>query len=298
MTVEFSIPSYAKINRTLRVLGRRSDGYHEVFTVFQTVSLYDVLHFDESDDLELTCDDPEVPTDERNLISKAASELRRRSGVGVGAAIHLEKRIPSPGGLGGGSSNAAAALFGLNRLWRSAATRDDIVEILSGIGSDAPFFAFGGTAIGRARGDIIEPVDDMPPQMLLIVTPSIHVHTADAFRDLGAETLTSDELGRILSVCRTEYEVGLGPGSDLKNDFERTVFAAHPEIEKVKTALIDLGATAAALSGSGASVFAIFDKQETRQAAEKALEYNSTWRKFAVSTISRGQYREALGIEG
>lgn len=290
----FSLPSFAKINWTLRVLGKREDCFHELFTVFQTVSLHDTIHFAESETLELTCDDVNVPTDDRNLIIKAAKELQKIIGVDKGAVMHLEKRIPSPGGLGGGSSNAAVALIGLMRLWDLAVEDRLLNEIAAELGSDVPFFLHGGTAIGTGRGEVIESVGDIDEQAMLIVTPDIAVSTRDAFAGLNASALTNEDLNRILPVCRKDAE-SLDPRhSVLINDFEASVFSAYPEVERVKNTLIELGAVTAAMSGSGASVFAVFDKKETRQAAEKALEHGSAWRKFAVSTISRDQYREAL----
>ncbi len=291
----FTLPSFAKINWTLRILGKRSDGFHELFTVFQTVSLHDTISFAESDELELRCDNQSVPVDERNLIFKAAAILRARFGVTQGAAIHLEKRIPSPGGLGGGSSNAAIALIGLARLWELDEAID-LHSIAAELGSDVAFFLYGGTAIGTGRGEQIEPYDDKDESYMLIVTPRIRVSTRDAFAEINATTLTNEARNHILSVCREEAG-SLDPRlSVLTNDFERTVFSAHPEIENVKNTLLDLGAANAALSGSGASVFAVFEKEETRQAAIKALDLASTWRKFAVSTISRDKYREALHL--
>lgn len=289
----FTLPSFAKINWTLRILGKHDDGFHELFTVFQTVWLKDTISFAESDKLELTCNREWIPVDGRNLIVKAAAILRARYGVTKGASMHLEKRIPSPGGLGGGSSNAAVALIGLAQLWELD-KGIDLHSIAAELGSDVTFFLYGGTAIGTGRGEQIEPIEDIDEQCILIVTPQISVSTSDAFSQLDAPTLTNEAQNHILSVCRKDAE-SLDPHhSVLTNDFERTVFSAHPEIENVKNTLLDLGAANAALSGSGASVFAVFEKEETRQAAIKALDQASTWRKFAVSTISRDKYREAL----
>ena len=293
----FSLPSFAKINWHLRVLGKREDGFHELVTVFQTVSLNDTLHFEEADELELTCDDPNVPTDEQNLILKAARFLLEANRIKKGARIHLEKRIPSPGGLGGGSSNAAVALIGLQRLWEIDVDDIELNHIAASIGSDVPFFLHGGTAIGTGRGEVIEESGDADERFLLVVTPDDSVSTRDAFERLSLPTLTNEELNRILTVCRPEAESRDFRHAVLKNDFEESVFFAHPEIRRVKETLLELGAVNAAMSGSGASVFAIFDKQETRQTAIKALDQESTWRKFAVATISRDQYREALSIE-
>ena len=294
--MRFSLPSFAKINWTLRILGKREDGYHELFTVFQTVSLCDRLMFSTANGLRLTSNQPRMPVDGRNLVVKAAEALNRHVGGGFGASIHLRKHIPSPGGLGGGSSNAAVALIGLRRLWNVDVSDKMLASIAAEVGSDAAFFMTGGTAIGTGRGEDIEPVDDINASALLVVRPGVRVRTREAFANINAPVLTSEALERILSVSRTDAGQLDPLRSELTNDFERSVFARFPEIERVKKTLVDLGASNAALSGSGASVFAIFDKQETRQAAQKALDLESTWRKFAVSTISRREYREALGL--
>jgi 4-diphosphocytidyl-2-C-methyl-D-erythritol kinase len=300
----FSLPSFAKINLGLRVIGRREDGFHDIFTVFQTVSLHDTLTFSPAAGLELTCDDPSIPTDGRNLILRAAEKLRdRASRAGAfdtasspGASIHLEKRIPSPGGLGGGSSNAAVALVGLKRLWGVDLPEASLSEIACELGSDVPFFLSGGTAAGAGRGTDLESLADFEAAHILIVSPDIAVSTAEAFNALSARSLTSPDANRILGVCRSEARSADLHLSAMRNDFESTVFAAHPEIGSVKQKLLELGAAQASLSGSGASVFGIFDKKETRQAAQKALDNEVNWRKFAVATISRNEYREALGI--
>jgi len=293
MPIEFTLPSFAKINWTLRILGKRDDDYHELFTVFQTVSLHDTLHFAKSDKLELTCDSADVTTDERNLIIKAANAIRGRYGVTDGARIHLEKRIPSPGGLGGGSSNATVALAGLARVW-DLDESIDLQSIAEQLGSDVPFFLRGGTAIGTGRGEFVEPIDDITEKWMLIVTPDVSVSTRVAFGRIDAGTLTSEAQNLSLTVCRNEAR-SLDPRhSVLINDFEESVFEAHPEIRRVKETLLEFGAVNAAMSGSGASIFAVFDKQETRQAVLKALDREINWRKFAVATISQEQYCEAL----
>ena len=296
MKPAFTLPSFAKINWSLRILGKRPDTFHELVTVFQTVSLHDTIHFADAEKLELRCDDDRIPVDERNLIIRAAIGLQKAAGVKKEALLFLEKRIPSPGGLGGGSSNAATALIGLARLWQLDFEASDLHTIATGLGSDVSFFLTGGTALGTGRGETIEPMDDIDEKWMLIVTPTINVSTREAFEGLNHATLTNDELNRILTVCRTGADL-LDPCHPvLINDFEASVFHAYPEIGRLKQALLDLGAVNAALSGSGASVFAIFDNEETRQTAMKALDHESTWRKFAVATISRDMYRESLSI--
>ncbi|HEX3101761.1 MAG TPA: 4-(cytidine 5'-diphospho)-2-C-methyl-D-erythritol kinase, partial [Pyrinomonadaceae bacterium] len=200
------------------------------------------------------------------------------------------------GGLGGGSSNAATALIGLKRLWEIDLTQTQLHSIAAGLGSDVPFFLDGGTALGTGRGEVIEPIEDRNEELMLVVTPDVHVSTKDAFERLNAATLTNAELNRILTVCRLEAGSRDFDRPVLINDFEASVFSAYPEVQRVKETLLALGAVRAAMSGSGASVFAIFDKEETRQTAIKALDHESTWRKFAVATISRHKYREALSM--
>jgi len=294
MPSEFSLPSFAKINWFLRVLGKRPDGYHELCTLFQTISLHDTVHFAESDELELTCDDPCVPTDDRNLIIKAAKALSATAGAKLGAEIRLEKRIPSPGGLGGGSSNAAVALIGLVRLWQMDIEPAVLDRIAAGIGSDVPFFLYGGTAIGSGRGEVVETVGDITEPSMLVATPEVAVSTAMVYGRIDASGLTNEGVESILRVCRFMAKSGDLRGRTLINDLESSVFSAEPEIARVKETLLNLGAVKAVMSGSGASVFAIFDKEETRQAALKALEIESNWRRFAVATVTREEYRKAL----
>lgn len=290
----FTLPSFAKINLILRVIGKRPDGFHELFTVFQTVSLHDSISFEASDKIELTCANRYIPTNEKNLIIRAANALKERFGYSFGARMHLVKRIPSPGGLGGGSSNAAVALIGLKRLWGIDVPDEDMRTIAAGLGSDVPFFLYGGTAIGTGRGTEIEPLADVAGENLLIVTPNIRVSTPKAFGKLNAAALTTDEANRILLVCRSEAENLDLSSVRLKNDMESAVFEGYPEIERVKRTLLDLGAVNALMSGSGASVFAVFDKEETRQTALKALDNEVNWRKFAVAAVSRNEYREKV----
>lgn len=290
-----TLPSFAKINLHLQVIGRRADGFHDLCTVFQTISLHDSISVAYGDtEIRMTCGDERIPADERNLIVRAAHELRERFAIRCGANIHLEKVIPAPGGLGGGSSNAAVVLLALRKLWGIDVTLEELHPIAAKLGSDVPFFLYGGTALGMGRGEIVEPITEFDERFMLIVTPDVAVATRDAFKRLGVQCLTKQESKRILHLCRADLESADFKYTAFKNDFEITVFATYPEVERVKNTLLDLGADRAMLSGSGSSVFAVFDKEETRQAALKALDDEVNWRKFAVATISRDEYREAL----
>jgi 4-diphosphocytidyl-2-C-methyl-D-erythritol kinase len=295
--VRFTLPSYAKINLTLRVLGRRTDGYHEIETVFQTVTLHDRLTFAARDDgrIELVCDAPGIPCDETNLVHRAAIALRRRYGMGRGARINLEKKIPAGGGLGGGSSNAAVALVGLARLWELETDRRALAEIGATLGADVPFFLTGGTALGTGRGTDIHALPDAPPQQLLIVTPPIEVSTAAAYKSLNAHTLTKAVAPANLAVSRAQAEISDLSQAVLRNDFEPVVYGLHPEIARVRDALTAAGASGALLSGSGASVFGLFENAEQRDGARVSLRVESGWQVFACETLTRVAYAEAVG---
>lgn len=291
---ELLLPSFAKINLHLQVIGRRADGFHDLCTVFQTVSLHDTIKITPATEVHMTCSDPAIPVGEKNLLVRAANAFKERFNVGKGACIHLDKVIPAPGGLGGGSSNAAVVLLALRKLWCVDADIDELHDVAEDLGSDIPFFLYGGTALGMGRGEVVEPIEDFCEKYVLIVTPDVAVATREAFRRLNVRGLTKQESERILRICRSDLESADFKYTAFKNDFETSVFAAYPEVERVKHTLLDLGADRAMLSGSGGSVFAVFDKEETRQTAMKALDDEVNWRKFAVATISRKEYREAL----
>ena len=296
MPHDVTLPSFAKINLYLRVLGRRNDGFHELCTVFQTVSLHDSITFAEAGELSLTWNQNEIAVSNDNLIIRAANLLKKRFRIDKGARIDLVKTIPAPGGLGGGSSNGAIALLGLSKLWQLKPDLATLIELAAEIGSDVPFFLYGGTALGTGRGEQVEQLADIHIGPMLIVTPEVAVSTPDVFYRLSAPNLTKQALNRNLSVCRNEARSPDLLHSALINELEPSVFEAYPEVRRVKETLLALGARDAAMSGSGASVFAIFDKEETRQAALKALDNEVNWRKFAVAAISRSEYREALKL--
>jgi len=290
----FSIPSFAKINLSLRILGKRDDGFHELCTIFQTVSLHDKLTFSEDSELILTSDTKKIPLDERNLIIKAAKLLKEKYGTKLGAKINLEKNIPAPGGLGGGSSNAAIALLGLSKLWEIEINFASLLELGKLLGSDVPFFFYGGTAIGTGRGADIIRREEINENNMLIVTPRVDVSTAAAFGRLNAAHLTNNSSKSILQICRYEAESMLLQQLLMKNDFEEIVFKLEPEIKRVKKSLVSSGAKIALMSGSGASVFAIFENEMQLQSAFHNLQSERNWRVFPVTTVSRTSYIESL----
>ena len=293
----FTLPAFAKVNLLLRVLGRRPDGYHEIQTVFQAISLHDLITFEPSATgrVELVCDDPGVPSDESNLVHRAAAALRERYGVRPGARLTLEKRIPAQAGLGGGSSDAAAALLGLAHLWGVATTKGELTGLGARLGADVPFFLEGGTALGTGTGTEIRPLRDATPMHLVVVTPGAKVSTAEAYRALKATTLTKEGSAVTLSVSRAESLFAGSPLGVLRNDFEAVVERLHPEIARAREALEAAGARRAMLSGSGSSVFGVFDSEGDAGRAAGVLGAGGVWRAEACATVTRGEYVAALG---
>ena len=296
MNDSFQLPSFAKINLSLRVLGKREDGYHELDTIFQTVSLHDTIRISalESSEIAFSCDDRSLPTDSHNLVVRAATALRDRVNTKKGARIRLEKRIPTHAGLGGGSSDAAATLIGLTRLWELRTTRQELSELAARLGADVPFFLYGGTARGTGVGDRIEPLEDAPETFLLIVKPNANVSTADAYRALEKPALTSSNSKTILSSSEAKEFFDSSSFAALQNDFEAIVFALEPEIERAKAALLKAGAGTSLLAGSGSAVFGIFDSEDAQRRAIQAIELETGWRVFPCKTVGREQYQAAL----
>lgn len=294
-----TLPAYAKINLSLRVLGRRADGFHEIQTIFQTVSLHDRLTFSALPDqrIELTSSAPEIPTDERNLVHRAALALRERYGVRRGARIELEKNIPAEGGLGGGSSDAAVALVALAHLWEIETSGSELASVGARLGADVPFFLTGGRALGTGLGTDIAPLDDVEKTHLVIVAPGVKVSTAEAYKSLRAPALTKAETVAILHVSRADAQISDSLCDVLRNDFEPVIFKQYPEIECARNALLEQGARSALLAGSGSSVFGVFDKgEEAERAAEALRRVEPSWRVFPCTTLSRESYRESLGV--
>jgi 4-diphosphocytidyl-2-C-methyl-D-erythritol kinase len=290
------LPSFAKINWSLRILGKRPDGYHEVVTVLQSISLSDELTFEVRDEprIALSCDDPSIPVDDSNLIVKAAKALQGQQGVNV----HLTKRIPAKGGLGGASSNAAVTLLALNHLWKRQVGTTDLLRVAAGLGADVPFFLIGGTVEGRGIGTEITEVADAPKSHLIVVTPNATVSTANAYASLKRGSLTTPDSASILSSSFAGPVSGDHGQWSLHNDFEVVIFEIEPEIERAKAALLDAGARGALLAGSGSSVFGIFDDEAARDRALGNLRCEAGWRVFPCHTLARAEYLQAMGPSG
>ena len=294
---KINVPAFAKINLGLRVHGRRPDGYHEISTIFQTVTLRDTLSFQTTTDrkLGLVCSDPSIPADDSNLVLRAASALRERFGVSQGARVELLKVIPAGGGLGGGSADAALTLAALATLWGVETDAGELAEIGARLGADVPFFLKGGTALGTGTGTEIRPLEDAPKMHLVIVTPGVHVSTAEAYGALGAPALTKVEPLVNLSVSRTEADFPNSLCDVWSNDFEAVVVRLYPEIGRAREALAGAGARSAMLSGSGSSVFGVFESKGAAERARETLKSEGGWKVFACETLTRVGYHAALG---
>ncbi|MGB7844585.1 MAG: 4-(cytidine 5'-diphospho)-2-C-methyl-D-erythritol kinase [Candidatus Acidiferrum sp.] len=295
---EIRIPAFAKVNLRLDVLGKRADGYHELRTIFHTVSLHDILHFRplREPGIALRILGNEQLAGEaagKNLVVRAVEALRRELKIRPGVEILLQKNIPAGRGLGGGSSNAAAALLGYLQFARKRIDSTRLLEIAAGLGADVPFFLLGGCALGLGKGDEIFPLPDIPKLSLLIVSPmDIHVPTPDAYRWLHAPELasltkstTTHKLLKFCALCWSAQGVGLS------NEFEPAVFQRHPRLAQIRRALLQGGASEALLAGSGSAVFGVFPSPAKARRAVVGFPHDQT---FVCETISRGRYARLL----
>ena len=281
MAAERSITrqAFAKINLDLRVLGVRPDGYHELRTTFQSIALADTLTFAHAlGPFRILCDDPACPVDGRNLVWRAAEQIwkaARRRGKPHDVTVRIAKRIPIEAGLGGGSSDAAAAIQALAALWGVKLSRDRRRRIAAEIGADVPYFFEGGTALGEGRGDRLVPLPDITPAWVVVTVPGFGVSTKEAFG------WWDDAQVR---------QVGRAGRDGHVNDLQLAVAGRHPIINKLVAALKREGAFRASLSGSGSAVFGLFRRKVDAERASVALAGRRR-RVLLTRTIDRPTYR-------
>jgi len=294
MTLAVNAP--AKVNLDLRILGRRSDGYHEVQTLLQTIDLIDELRATKtsSDVLNLQVTPAGVvSTGGDNLIVRAAKALRRHTGVNVGANLELTKRIPIGAGLGGGSSDAAAALVLLDALWGLRLQPSVLQKLAAEIGSDVPFFLTGGLALATGRGEIIRPLPDLVDCGVVVCTPPIEVATADVYdRFTSGSRLTSGRSTATVDAFAAgvdKAETVVPPWQELGNDLEPVVVENWPEVGRAVTALKAMGPLYAAVTGSGAAAFAVFS--DLAVAGNGLGGLDPSWDVHVGSTLGRSQGR-------
>ncbi len=245
--------SPAKINLFLHVVDKRPDGYHTIASLFQTIDLYDKIHFALSNRDHLTCTDPSIPTDAANLILKAAELFRRKTGLRFGVEVHLEKNIPHQSGLGGGSSNAATILYALNERHGKPASLQELGEWSSEIGSDISFFFTHGTAYCTGRGEIIREMPPLPKKSFWILKPPLGLSTPLVYRHLDLSKVRKRDPEALLK----RFQEGEWP---CFNDLEIPAFELLPELSHVKHKLSESGYHAVTMTGSGTALFCLGEK--------------------------------------
>ncbi|MBB5356610.1 4-diphosphocytidyl-2-C-methyl-D-erythritol kinase [Anoxybacillus mongoliensis] len=261
----------AKINLSLDVLHKRSDGYHEVNMVMTTIDLADRVELTDlySDTIQIISHNRFVPDDERNLAYQAAKLLKEKLGVRRGVAISITKHIPVAAGLAGGSSDAAATLRGLNKLWGLGLSLDELAEIGAEIGSDVPFCVYGGTAVARGRGEKIEHIPAPPPCWVILAKPTIGVSTADVYRNLQLQSVHHPDVdGMVEAIKEKNYEKICALAG---NVLESVTLNMHPEVAQIKEQMKRFGADVSLMSGSGPTVFGLVQHDSRLQRVYNGL---------------------------
>lgn len=272
--IRLVLPAFAKINLGLHVTGRRTDGYHELRTVYQTISLHDTLTFETpTASLFFSSDDETLPSGEENLVMRAARAFGRSIGRKPRVRILLRKRIPAGAGLGGGSSDAAVTLLALNRIHGGPLTPGDLGEIAEKLGSDVPFFLTGGTALGLGRGEIVRPLRDLEPTSVVLLVPDFAIPTVEAFGRVDAALTPRRGQFSIYRFVRQRVSGARG-FRPVPNELERAVAPFHPRLGRFLRQLRLAGATVAAMTGSGSAVYGLFDGR--RKAAHALREDHLT----------------------
>ena len=282
--MRIEIPAYAKVNFTLEVLGKRGDGYHDIVSIMQTVSLHDTVTVAPAEGITLSPALPGVPVEE-NLAYGAAMLLAERSGTGQGASIGLEKAIPQASGLGGGSSDAAAVLVGLNQLWGLGMSANELAELGAELGSDVPFFIRGGTAMVSGRGERVRPLPAVEQGWLVLLCPEIPL--ADKTAAMYSRVTPAHYTGGLLT-RKLEGRIRGGgdvPPEFLYNAFDDIAREAYPGLDTYWDALGSLGAREIHLAGSGPSLYAPLSRREHGTAIALLLERTRGWNAHLVSTV-------------
>lgn len=283
----------AKINLYLDVKEKRDDGYHEIETVMQAVSIYDRLVIEAAPSGEqLTCSDPTIPCGAENTVQRAVAEMRRATGDGGGVKIHLEKNIPAGAGLAGGSSDAAGVIAGLNILWRAGLSEERLMEIGAAVGSDVPFFFVSGAAICRGRG---EKVTRLPARVVLnfvVLWPGFEISTKNVYNCLALRLTDRAENGRIFTLAqelaRAEPEPGAAAGAIaplLFNRLEVPATAGCARLEDVKRLMVEEGILGVTMTGSGSAFFGLCERKEVAQQKIDSLAASGIGRVFACESV-------------
>jgi 4-diphosphocytidyl-2-C-methyl-D-erythritol kinase len=294
MSQRVRLRSLAKINLDLRVLHKRPDGFHELRTIFQTISLADTIEveFERGRTRIELKSNLSIPG---NLIVRAADAVMKATRATGHLKFNLTKRIPLGGGLGGGSSNAAAVLLALPKLLKKRLPLEKLMELAAELGSDVPFFLIGGSAVGLGRGTELYPLPDATPSPGLLITPDIHSSTPAAYAALNRKVLdesTTPIINNFQSTVQSACSPTPNPQPPAVNDFETVVFHQHPQLESIKGKLLKLGAWRAMMTGSGSALFGLFPSRELRDRAAGLFRKDfARDRVYPFTMVSRSRYR-------
>ena len=282
---KLEIKAYAKINLGLDVVRRLENGYHEVKMVMQTVGIYDVLTFEKAaEGIVITTDSGEVPTDENNLIYKAARLMKERYAVAEGVHIHLQKNIPIAAGMAGGSTDAAATLKGMNELFELGVGLQELMEIGIKIGADVPYCVMGGTALAEGIGEKLTALKTAPDCFVLVAKPDINVSTKFVYEHLDAEGVAKhpDIDGMVEAIEQGSLQ---GILDRMENVLESVTIPVHPIIDTIKSRMKELGAANSLMSGSGPTVFGLFKDKEQAENAYEQIKKEQLAKQIFVTTF-------------
>ena len=282
---KYELKAYAKINLGLDVVRRLENGYHEVKMVMQTVGIYDVLSFEKTDTgIVITTDAGELPTDENNLIYKAARLMMDTYGISEGVQIHLQKNIPIAAGMAGGSTDAAATMKGLNQLFDLGCSQQELMTLGVKIGADVPYCIMGGTALAEGIGEKLTVLPPAPECILLVAKPDINVSTKYVYEHLDAAGIAKhpDIAGMVDAIEKGSLG---GIVDRMENVLETVTVTAYPVIDTLKKRMKELGAVNSLMSGSGPTVFGIFTEQEKAKQAYEQIKALDLARQIFVTNL-------------
>jgi 4-diphosphocytidyl-2-C-methyl-D-erythritol kinase len=284
-----TVRAFAKINLGLEIVRHRADGYHDIRTLFQSITLADELVFKSAPagSILIDGDDPSVAWDESNLVHRAVRALRERSGLNAGVSIHVKKRIPPGKGLGGGSADAAATLLALNERWGLGLPEAEMAGVAAGLGADVPFFLHGGLCLGEGIGELLTRLPDLPALPCLLVLPPFPIRTADIYGRVPAALTSAGKPSKIMRFLESG-DYGL-----LDNDLENVIFRAYPELEDLKTFFRGRGALLTQVSGSGSAVYGLFAREE--EAREALGAFSGKEEAVLAEILPREGYWAQLG---
>lgn len=285
---KLTLRSPAKINLCLAVLGRRPDGYHDVEMLMQMVGLYDEVTVAEGGEgVRVECDDAAVPAGEKNIAWKAATEMLKAAGRKAGLSVVIKKRIPVAAGLGGGSGNAAAVLAAANNLLGAGLGQKQLSDVGARIGMDVPFFFHGPTAIARGRGEMLVSLPPLPQFWVLLVNPGFETSTAWVYKNLNLRLTKKVDCTKIARLTVRNI------AESLHNDLETVTAAAHAVIGRIEAALMTRGALGVRMSGSGPTVFGVFETEAACRTAADGLSQEG-WRVYPVVTLTESPMTKQL----